>query len=218
MKIAMINEFSQSAKNDTIISCLKEVVEPMGHTVYNTGMTTAEAPLQLGESGYLTYLNIGVQAALLLNSGAVDFVVTGCGTGQGALMACNMMPGVICGYCIEPSDAYLFLQINNGNALSLPYAKGFGWGADVNLKNIFNIAFGSPKGQGYPNEPGRKESQNRNAAKLDEVKKAIAKPLVQALSDMDQDIVKKSLTPRFLECFNAGCKDPELKAFVDSLL
>ena len=218
MKIAMINEFSQSAKNDTIISCLKEVVEPMGHTVYNTGMTTAEAPLQLGEPGYLTYLNIGVQAALLLNSGAVDFVVTGCGTGQGALMACNMMPGVICGYCIEPSDAYLFLQINNGNALSLSYAKGFGWGADVNLKNIFNIAFGSPKGQGYPNEPGRKESQNRNAAKLDEVKKAIAKPLVQALSDMDQDIVKKSLTPRFLECFNAGCKDPELKAFVDSLL
>jgi ribose 5-phosphate isomerase B len=218
MKIAMINEFSQAAKNDLVVSVLKEVVEPMGHTVYNTGMTTAEAPLQLGEPGYLTYLNIGVQAALLLNSGAVDFVVTGCGTGQGALMACNMMPGVVCGYCIEPSDAYLFLQINNGNALSIPYAKGFGWGADVNMKNIFNIAFGSPKGMGYPNEPGRKESQNRNAAKLVEVKAAIAKPLVEALSAMDQDIVKKSLTPRFLECFFAGCKGEELKKFVEGLL
>ena len=218
MKIAMINEFSQAAKNDLVVSVLKEVVEPMGHTVYNTGMTTAEAPLQLGEPGYLTYLNIGVQAALLLNSGAVDFVVTGCGTGQGALMACNMMPGVVCGYCIEPSDAYLFLQINNGNALSIPYAKGFGWGADVNMKNIFNIAFGSPKGMGYPNEPGRKESQNRNAAKLVEVKAAIAKPLVEALSAMDQDIIKKSLTPRFLECFFAGCKDEELKKFVEGLL
>ncbi|MBQ3385594.1 MAG: RpiB/LacA/LacB family sugar-phosphate isomerase [Erysipelotrichaceae bacterium] len=218
MKIAMINEFSQSAKNDLVLSVLKEVVEPMGHTVYNTGMNTAEAPLQLGEPGYLTYLNIGVQAALLLNSGAVDFVVTGCGTGQGALMACNMMPGVVCGYCIEPSDAFLFLQINNGNALSLPYAKGFGWGADVNLKNIFNIAFGSPKGMGYPNEPGRKESQNRNAAKLFEVKAAIAKPLVEALSAMDQDIVKKSLTPRFLDCFFEGCKDEELRKFVEGLL
>ena len=218
MKIAMINEFSQAATNDLVVSVLKEVVEPMGHTVYNTGMTTAEAPLQLGEPGYLTYLNIGVQAALLLNSGAVDFVVTGCGTGQGALMACNMMPGVVCGYCIEPSDAYLFLQINNGNALSIPYAKGFGWGADVNMKNIFNIAFGSPKGMGYPNEPGRKESQNRNAAKLVEVKAAVAKPLVEALSAMDQDIVKKSLTPRFLECFFAGCKDEELKKFVEGLL
>ena len=218
MKIAIIYEFSQAAKNDLVVSVLKEVVEPMGHTVYNTGMTTAEAPLQLGEPGYLTYLNIGVQAALLLNSGAVDFVVTGCGTGQGALMACNMMPGVVCGYCIEPSDAYLFLQINNGNALSIPYAKGFGWGADVNMKNIFNIAFGSPKGMGYPNEPGRKESQNRNAAKLVEVKAAVAKPLVEALSAMDQDIVKKSLTPRFLECFFAGCKDEELKKFVEGLL
>ncbi|MBO7698826.1 MAG: RpiB/LacA/LacB family sugar-phosphate isomerase [Erysipelotrichaceae bacterium] len=218
MKIAMINEFSQAAKNDTILGVLKEVVEPMGHSVCNTGMNTADASLQLGEPGYLTYLNIGVQAALLLKSGAVDFVVTGCGTGQGALMACNMMPGVVCGYCIEPSDAYLFLQINNGNALSLPYAKGFGWGADVNLKNIFTIAFGSPKGMGYPNEPGRKESQNRNAAKLVEVKAAIAKPLIEGLKAMDQDVVKKSLTPRFLECFNAGCKDPELKAYVDSLL
>lgn len=214
MKIAMINEFSQSAKNSIVLNELKNVVEPMGHTVYNTGMTTEEAPLQLGEPGYLTYLNIGVQAALLLNSGAVDFVVTGCGTGQGALMACNMMPGVVCGYCIEPSDAFLFLQINNGNALSLPYAKGFGWGADVNLKNIFQVAFGSPKGMGYPQE--RKESQNRNAAKLFEVKEAISKPLVDALKAMDQDIVKKSLTPRFLECFYAGCQNEELKALVDS--
>ena len=71
---------------------------------------------------------------------------------------------------------------------------------------------------GYPNEPGRKESQNRNAAKLVEVKAAVAKPLVEALSAMDQDIVKKSLTPRFLECFFAGCKDEELKKFVEGLL
>lgn len=218
MKIAMINEFSQAAKNTIVLNELKGVVEPMGHTVYNTGMNEADAVLKLGEPGYLTYLNIGVQAALLLNSGAVDFVVTGCGTGQGALMACNMMPGVVCGYCIEPSDAYLFLQINNGNALSIPYAKGFGWGADVNMKNIFTVAFGSPKGMGYPNEPGRKESQNRNAAKLFETKAAVAKPLLDALKAMDQDLVKNALTPRFLECFYEGCKDESLKAYVDSFV
>lgn len=214
----MINEFSQASKNSTVIGCLKDVVEPMGHTVYNTGMNSEDAVLQLGQPGYLTYLNIGVQAALLLNSGAVDFVVTGCGTGQGALMACNMMPGVVCGYCIEPSDAYLFLQINNGNALSIPYAKGFGWGADVNMTNIFKLAFGSPKGMGYPNEPGRKESQNRNAAKLFEQKAAVAKPLIEALKAMDQAIVKNALTPRFLECFFEGCQDAELRAYVEGLL
>ena len=41
---------------------------------------------------------------------------------------------------------------------------------------------------------------------------------VLVYATLDQDVVKKSLTPRFLECFNEGCKDPELKAYVDSLL
>ena len=76
MKIAMINEFSQASKNAIVLEQLKDVVEPMGHTVYNTGMCCDE------DKNYLTYLNIGIQAALLLNSKAVDFIVTGCGTSQ----------------------------------------------------------------------------------------------------------------------------------------
>lgn len=75
-------------------------------------------------------------ASILLNSKAVDFVVTGCGAGQGALMSLNIHPGVICGYCIDPDDVFLFAQINNGNALSLPFAKGFGWGAELNVRFI----------------------------------------------------------------------------------
>lgn len=212
MKIALMNEFSQASKNSTILEQLKDVVEPMGHTVYNTGMCKD------GDEPYLTYLNLGVQAAILLNSKAVDFVVTGCGTGQGALMALNAFPGVVCGYCIEPSDAYLFLQINNGNALSIPYAKGFGWGAELNIHTIFEKSFSSPKGMGYPNEPGRKESQNRNAANLFKMKEAIGKDLVSALKAIDQDIVKTALSPRFLECFDEGCQVPEIKAYVDELL
>ena len=38
MKIAMMNEFSQASKNAIVLAQLKDVVEPMGHTVYNTGM------------------------------------------------------------------------------------------------------------------------------------------------------------------------------------
>ena len=63
-------------------------------------------------------------------------------------MSLNMYPGVVCGYCIEPTDAYLFLQINNGNALSLPYAKGFGWGADLNLNTIFTLRIWLAEGYG----------------------------------------------------------------------
>lgn len=212
MKIALMNEFSQASKNSLILEQLKDVVDPMGHTVYNTGM------LKDGDDPYLTYLNLGVQAALLLNFGAVDFVVSGCGTGQGALMALNAFPGVVCGYCIEPSDAYLFLQINNGNALSIPYAKGFGWGAELNIHTIFEKAFGSPKGMGYPNEPGRKESQNKNAANLFKMKQDVSKDLISGLKSMDQSIVRQSLSPRFLECFFEGCKNDDLKKYVEDLI
>ena len=104
MKIALMNEFSQSSKNPTILGELKKVVEPMGHTVYNTAMEAPLVPQDVPEAytednPRLTYLHLGIQAALLLNSGAVDFVITGCGTGQGALMSLNMYPGVVCGYC-----------------------------------------------------------------------------------------------------------------------
>ena len=42
MRIALINENSQAAKNGTILAVLKKVVEPMGHTVDNYGMYAAD--------------------------------------------------------------------------------------------------------------------------------------------------------------------------------
>jgi len=174
-----------------------------------------------GNPGYtvanprLTYLHLGIQAAILLNSKAVDFVVTGCGTGQGALMAANAFPGVVCGYCIDPSDAYLFLQINNGNALSLPFAKGFGWVADLNLNYVFTQAFSSPAGMGYPAD--RRESQNKNAELLFKMKEAAAKPIIDSLKAIDQKMVKECLTPHFMKAFLDGCQCSEMKTYLTSL-
>ncbi|MDY7557789.1 RpiB/LacA/LacB family sugar-phosphate isomerase [Cryobacterium sp. 10C3] len=122
MKIALINENSQASKNAIIYKALKDVADEKGHESFNYGMTGKE-----GESR-LTYVQNGLLASILLGTKAVDFVVTGCGTGVGAMLACNSFPGVVCGIAIEPTDAYLFSQINGGNALSIPYAKGFGWG------------------------------------------------------------------------------------------
>lgn len=221
MKIALINEFSQASKNKIVLEQLRAVVEPMGHTVFNTGMQFVNNPQDLPsdytlENPRLTYMNISIQAALLLNSKAVDFVVTGCGTGQGALMACNMFAGVNCGYCIEPTDAYLFLQINDGNALSIPFAKGFGWGAELNIKTIFEKAFGSQKGQGYPSD--RKESQNKNVRILAEVKRQVGKPVLEAIASIDNSLVKGSLTPSFKTCFFENCQDETYAQFVRDLL
>ena len=64
MRIALINENSQAAKNDLIYSNLKKVAESKGHTVDNYGMYSADDKAQL------TYVQNGILAAILLNSGA----------------------------------------------------------------------------------------------------------------------------------------------------
>ena len=52
------------------------------------------------------------------------------------MLACNSFPGVICGHVEDALDAYTFAQINDGNAIAIPFAKGFGWGGDLNLEYI----------------------------------------------------------------------------------
>ena len=119
MKIALINENSQAAKNALIEAALKKTVEPMGHTVVNYGMYTMEDKAQL------TYVQVGILAAVLLGSGAADYVITGCGTGEGAMLACNSFPGVICGHVEDALDAYTFAQINDGNILNTSSRSSF---------------------------------------------------------------------------------------------
>ncbi|MCR5451093.1 MAG: RpiB/LacA/LacB family sugar-phosphate isomerase [Lachnospiraceae bacterium] len=211
MKIALINENSQAAKNSIIEAALKKVVEPMGHTVYNYGMYTAEDECQL------TYVQIGILASVLLNSGAADYVITGCGTGEGAMLACNSFPGVICGHVEDALDAYTFAQINDGNAIAIPFAKGFGWGGDLNLEYIFEKLFCEESGQGYPRE--RAVPEQRNKKILDELKKVTYRPLTDILKEADAGLVKGAFRgDKFEELFFANCKDEELASVVKSLL
>ena len=212
MKIALINENSQAAKNAVICNALKKVVEPMGHEVYNYGMYSAE------DAASLTYVQNGILAAILLNSGAADFVVTGCGTGEGAMLALNSFPGVLCGHVVDPSDAYMFMQINDGNAIALPFAKGFGWGAELNLTYIFEKLFEGEPGGGYPKE--RVVPEQRNKKILDGVREITLKQdLVEVLKQLDQDLVKGAVAgEKFKELFFANCKCDKIKDYVSTLL
>ncbi|MFZ7164479.1 RpiB/LacA/LacB family sugar-phosphate isomerase [Avibacterium paragallinarum] len=210
MKIALMMENSQAAKNPIILNELKNVVEPKGHSVYNVGMNSEQ-------DHHLTYIHLGIMASILLNSKAVDFVVAGCGTGQGALMSLNLHPGVVCGYCLEPADAFLFAQINNGNALSLAFAKGFGWGAELNVRYMFEKAFEGERGQGYPVE--RREPQVRNAGILNQVKTAVAKDYLDTLRSIDPELVKTAVSgERFQQCFFDNCQDDAIRAYVTEVL
>lgn len=211
MKIALINENSQAAKNSLIFDTLKNAVEPLGHEVYNYGMYSAQ------DSAELTYVQIGILSAILLNSGAADYVVTGCGTGEGAMLACNSFPGVLCGHVVDATDAFMFAQINDGNVISLPFAKGFGWGAELNLSDVFTKLFSCESGQGYPRE--RAVPEQRNKRILDAVRAAAFRPLIDILKDLDQDLLKGSIAgEHFSELFFAHCKNDELRAYIEELL
>jgi len=210
MRIALINENSQAAKNGLILASLKKVVEPMGHEVVNYGMYAADDACQL------TYVKVGLLASLLLSTGAADYVVTGCGTGEGAMLACNSFPGVLCGHLVDPSDGYMFAQINDGNCVSLPYAKDFGWGAELKLEQIFTQLFGFGHGQGYPAD--RVVPEQRNKKILDSVKAITYRPLIDILKDIDQTFLKETVSgEHFAELFYPACKDEAIATYLKQL-
>ena len=187
------------------------VADEKGYEVFNYGMYGKD-----GES-QLTYVQNGLLAAILLNAKAVDFVVTGCGTGEGAMVALNSFPGVVCGLAVEPTDAYLFSQINGGNALSIPYAKGFGWGAELNLRLMFERLFAEEMGGGYPKE--RVIPEQRNARILNDIKKITHTDMLTILKEIDQDFLKETIAgEKFKDYFFANCQDQEIADYIQSVL
>lgn len=101
MRIGIIQASSQKEKNNLLYETTCECAK--GHEVINFGCC-------LNERVNYSYMEISVAIGLLLASGSIDFVVTGCSSGQGMMLACSSMPGVICGYAPSPRDAYLFAQ------------------------------------------------------------------------------------------------------------
>jgi ribose 5-phosphate isomerase RpiB len=210
MKIALIIENSQAAKSEIVHAALSAVAEPLGHQVFHYGMYTPE------DKASLTYVMNGLLAGVLLNSGAADFVVTGCGTGMGSMLACNAMPGVFCGLVIDPTDAFLFGQINDGNAISMPYAKGFGWAAELNLQDCYRKLFDGERGLGYPKE--RAEIMARNRGILKTLKAATSKDMLTALKSVDQDLLRSAIAgERFAEYFLANARDEGIRDYIQSV-
>lgn len=210
MKIALVMEWSTCTKNEIVYETLKKVAEANGHTVVNYGQFDMDDNRQ-------TYNQNAILTAVLLKSGAADFVVTGCGTGEGAMLACNAMPGVQCGHVVDPADSYLFTQVNAGNCMSLPFAKGWGWGAEVNLEYVFEKLFVQEPGGGYPETAAA--SEQRNAALLTKLKEAAHHDIKEILACEDPDVhemVQATFAGKRMELFKADCKCPEILAAVEA--
>jgi ribose 5-phosphate isomerase RpiB len=211
MKIALIIENSQAAKSEIVHNALKSVAEPLGHAVHHYGMYTPE------DKASLTYVMNGLLAGILLNSKAADFVVTGCGTGMGSMLACNSMPGVFCGLIADPTDAFLFGQINDGNCLAMPYAKGFGWAAELNLQDCYRKLFEHERGVGYPKERAAIMAKNRGILK--ELKLASCKDMLTVLKSVDQELLKAAVAgEKFKELFFANSQDEAIASHLKRLV
>ena len=207
MKIALIIENSQAAKSSIVHDALKAVAEPLGHQVHHYGMYAAE------DKASLTYVMNGLLAGILINSKAADFIVTGCGTGMGSMLAANSMPGVFCGLIIDPTDAFLFGQINDGNAIAMPYAKGFGWAAELNLQDCYRKLFDGERGLGYPKERAQIMAKNRGILK--DLKAASCKDMLTVLKSVDQDLLKAAIAgERFEELFFANAQDTAIADYI----
>lgn len=206
MKIAVVNEGSTKNRNADVVKAL----EGLGHEVLNMGMRNVE-----GEPD-LTYMETALISALALNLGAVDFVVGGCGTGQGYMNAVLQYPGVACGLIMDPVEAFLFSQVNAGNCISLQLNKGYGnLAGDINVRYIFERLFNDSYGQGYP--PARGEIQRAARGKLAALSETAHLPMETILERMDAETVRRALSfPGVMEVF--GKAEPsELKRTVERL-
>ena len=207
MRIAVIQASSQAAKNELIYSAVKKYAA--GAEVINFGCFG-------NEDNKYSYIEISVLVGLLLSSKSVDLVVTGCSSGQGMMLACNNMPGVLCGYIPTPMDAYLFAQINDGNAVSLPLGEEYTWAGEENLDKTIAKLFSEPFGQGYPkSEAERKLEDTRllksirssSQIKMTELLKTLEKPL------LDKVLSKKDVVEYVLE----NGRDEELSLLITEL-
>lgn len=179
MKIAVIQASSQIKKNQLLYDSTRSAVEK-DDEVINFGVYPQEETL--------SYVQVALLVGLLINSDAIDFVITGCSSGNGMNIACNTMPNVISGYLPTPSDAYLFGRINYGNCVSLPLGLNFGWAGELNISYTLAKLFNGPMNTGYPQ--GEALRKQRDAKLLLEIKRSESINMIDIMEKLDEEVLK----------------------------
>lgn len=184
MKIAVLQGSSQKDKNRLLREGVQKAVQGQGHQVLDFGVFPEE---QIDFS----YVQTALCVSMLLESRAIDFAVTGCSSGQGMMLACNSLPGVLCGYLAAPADAYLFGRINGGNAASVSLGLGFGWAGEIGLQAILDQLFAGPFGTGYPPEQAARKRAEAQLVKT--LGRTAKKSLPELLPQLDEELVKSAV-------------------------
>ncbi|MCD7893690.1 MAG: RpiB/LacA/LacB family sugar-phosphate isomerase [Erysipelotrichaceae bacterium] len=179
MGIGIILASSQHDKAKIIENILKDIVND---EIINFGCFDGEE---------LSYVEVSILIGLLINSGSVDFVITGCSSGQGMMLACNTMPNVICGYVPTVGDAYLFRHINDGNVVSLSFGLNYGWCGDMEVRYILEVLFDDID---YPiDDISRKQHDTVLLKQINTLSKV---DMITLLKSLDYHLIQNLLTKK----------------------
>lgn len=212
MRIGVIQASSQSGKNELLYHCTCKAVEHNSRKdeVINYGVFR-------DESVSFSYVETAVNISLLLASGTVDFIVTGCSSGQGMMLACNSLPAVLCGYTPTPQDAFLFGRINGGNAVSLPLGLNFGWLGEINLQCTLDKLFEGDFGCGFPPEEAARKKHDTEMLK--ELNQLTKKTLPEVIGQYNKELVRKALQWKSVrDDIREHGRDPEIVSLIMSVL
>ena len=183
MRVAVIQGTTRRNMNLLLFESVKKAVRSSDE-VLNFGIFEEE-------NEQYSYVEIAILISFLIESGAVDFVVTGCSSGQGMTLACNSLPGLLCGYIETPQDAFLFGRINGGNVASLPLGLNFGQQGELNLQYTLDKLFDGEFGMGYPeNEAERKRLE---ASALKNLNRLTKRSWEELLDQIPKDNLNKLL-------------------------
>ncbi|MGE9833229.1 RpiB/LacA/LacB family sugar-phosphate isomerase [Streptococcus orisratti] len=183
MKIGVIQASTRTDINQLLFESVKKAAGNH-HEVINFGIFP-------DETENYSYVEVAVMISLLIETVAIDFVISGCSSGQGMMMACNSLPGLRAGFIQTPQDAFLFGHINHGNVSSLALGLNFGWSGELNLQYTLNELFHGEFNIGYPPEVADRKRQEVQL--FLELNKLTKKSFLDIIDVLDSRLLSKVL-------------------------
>jgi ribose 5-phosphate isomerase B len=89
---------------------VRSIIEGLGHEVIDCGTDSTDP---------VDFPDITEATCRPVLEGAADRAVLVCGTGAGAIMAANKIPGIRCGLANEPYSAHQAVEHDDANAIAL---------------------------------------------------------------------------------------------------